>query len=68
MRCPLCRDEISDARALPFCSERCRSQDLGKWLDGDYRIIGERVDPMTLPDTASDAISTATLLTREDPP
>ena len=22
----------------PFCSERCRLADLGKWLDGSYRI------------------------------
>lgn len=22
----------------PFCSERCRAADLGKWLDGGYRI------------------------------
>jgi len=22
----------------PFCSARCRSADLGKWLDGAYRI------------------------------
>ena len=22
----------------PFCSQRCRSADLGKWLDGAYRI------------------------------
>jgi uncharacterized protein len=22
----------------PFCSERCRSADLGNWLDGNYRI------------------------------
>ena len=22
----------------PFCSERCRLADLGKWLDGSFRI------------------------------
>jgi endogenous inhibitor of DNA gyrase (YacG/DUF329 family) len=22
----------------PFCSERCRLADLGKWLDGGFRI------------------------------
>jgi len=22
----------------PFCSERCRLADLGKWLDGAYRV------------------------------
>ena len=29
-------------RAFPFCSERCRLLDLGKWLDGEYRVPGER--------------------------
>jgi endogenous inhibitor of DNA gyrase (YacG/DUF329 family) len=23
----------------PFCSARCRSIDLGNWLDGSYRIV-----------------------------
>jgi endogenous inhibitor of DNA gyrase (YacG/DUF329 family) len=27
--------------AWPFCSERCRLLDLGKWLDEDYRVPGE---------------------------
>ena len=26
------------ARIRPFCSARCRPADLGKWLDGGYRI------------------------------
>ncbi len=51
MRCPLCREQFTDSQALPFCSERCRSLDLGKWIDGSYRIEAERVDPMTYPDT-----------------
>jgi len=25
-------------RAFPFCSERCRLIDLGRWLDGAYRV------------------------------
>lgn len=29
-------------RAFPFCSARCRLLDLGRWLDGAYRIPGER--------------------------
>jgi endogenous inhibitor of DNA gyrase (YacG/DUF329 family) len=28
--------------AWPFCSDRCRLQDLGKWLGETYRIPGER--------------------------
>jgi endogenous inhibitor of DNA gyrase (YacG/DUF329 family) len=38
----------------PFCSERCRSADLGKWLDGAYRISAplaeEDLDQGLLPD------------------
>ena len=28
---------------FPFCSERCRLVDLGRWLDGEYRIPGKPV-------------------------
>jgi len=28
--------------AFPFCSHRCRLLDLGRWMDGAYRIPGER--------------------------
>ncbi|MEK9671933.1 MAG: DNA gyrase inhibitor YacG [Rhodospirillaceae bacterium] len=35
--CPVCgRPETPDYR--PFCSKRCADIDLGKWLQGDYRI------------------------------
>ena len=30
-----------DARWRPFCSERCKLLDLGKWVDGDYRVPGD---------------------------
>jgi endogenous inhibitor of DNA gyrase (YacG/DUF329 family) len=26
---------------FPFCSERCKLTDLGRWAAGDYRIAGE---------------------------
>ena len=26
----------------PFCSERCKLIDLGRWVDGQYRIDGEK--------------------------
>jgi hypothetical protein len=29
-------------RAFPFCSDRCRLVDLGKWLGEKYRIAGPR--------------------------
>ena len=41
-RCPTCRKTLSesppDRPFLPFCSSRCRLADLGKWLDGGFKI------------------------------
>ncbi|EYF02378.1 DNA gyrase inhibitor YacG [Chondromyces apiculatus] len=31
--------------AFPFCSPQCKLLDLGRWLDGSYRIPGPAVDP-----------------------
>jgi endogenous inhibitor of DNA gyrase (YacG/DUF329 family) len=40
--CPVCHKPLpvldADAPYRPFCSERCKSIDLGSWLDGRYRI------------------------------
>ena len=35
---------LEDVPTAPFCSERCRLIDLGKWLDGEHVIEGEE-DP-----------------------
>ncbi len=41
-RCPICKRAIPAAdRAAPFrpfCSSRCKTIDLGGWLDANYRI------------------------------
>ena len=39
-RCPTCRKDVdrSESPAFPFCSERCRTIDLGNWLGETYRI------------------------------
>ena len=44
--CPVCekRFEPEDSPALPFCSERCRLIDLGRWLDEGYGMPFERED------------------------
>jgi endogenous inhibitor of DNA gyrase (YacG/DUF329 family) len=52
----MCKADASNSSAKPFCSDTCRRRDLGNWLDGSYRIIGERVDPSTLYDTAEEPI------------
>ncbi len=38
-RCPKCRRAVpSGAPDFPFCSERCRLVDLGRWFDEAYRV------------------------------
>ena len=46
--CPTCR-KIVLARGpdFPFCSERCRAIDLGKWASGGYVISSPLNDPET---------------------
>ncbi len=46
MRCPICKREFrgEDSPAPPFCSERCRRIDLGRWLGEDYSVPVERED------------------------
>jgi len=43
MRCPVCENtfEADQSPAKPFCSSRCRSIDLGRWLDERYGLPGE---------------------------
>jgi endogenous inhibitor of DNA gyrase (YacG/DUF329 family) len=40
MRCPVCNREFEPATsgALPFCSDRCRTIDLGRWLGEVYAV------------------------------
>ncbi len=39
VKCPICEKPVTrDAPRFPFCSDRCRTIDLGKWLGGDYLI------------------------------
>lgn len=43
MICPICKRPVADdgpdrPAAYPFCSDRCKLVDLGRWLDGKYQI------------------------------
>jgi len=38
---------------MPFCSERCRQIDLGKWLNEEYSVPVEH-DPEADPDAGND--------------
>lgn len=49
LRCPTCRNLVTDtAEDFPFCSDRCRKIDLGKWASGGYRISSPVLDPEVL--------------------
>ena len=41
--CVFCRRHPIDAAWRPFCSERCKLQDLARWADGTYRVKAEPV-------------------------
>jgi endogenous inhibitor of DNA gyrase (YacG/DUF329 family) len=43
--CVYCRQRPVDPAHRPFCSARCRTIDLGRWLTGGYRVAGEQTDP-----------------------
>ena len=41
--CPICGNKVTAASKdelpyRPFCSERCKRVDLGRWLSGEYVI------------------------------
>ena len=44
--CPVCGEEVRAENVaanplFPFCSNRCKMIDLGKWFAGDYSISRE---------------------------
>ncbi|MEO8519915.1 MAG: DNA gyrase inhibitor YacG [Acidobacteriota bacterium] len=39
--CAYCGRRPADPAWRPFCSERCKLADLGRWLSEEYRIPGE---------------------------
>ncbi len=46
LRCPTCRTIVLRSEPeFPFCSERCRLIDLGKWASGAYVISRPITDP-----------------------
>ena len=42
-KCPTCGKSVEwkDNQFRPFCSERCQLVDLGRWVEGEYRVPGE---------------------------
>ena len=49
LRCPTCAELVLfDGEDFPFCSDRCRKIDLGKWASGVYKISSPILDPEVL--------------------
>jgi len=63
MRCPVCQAEYlpSESSAKPFCSERCRMIDLGRWLGEDYSLP-------RIPDPEDDETPEELFPPEDDPP
>jgi len=42
--CPICKKDTTweENPWRPFCSERCKLVDLGKWVSEKYKIAGEK--------------------------
>jgi hypothetical protein len=39
LKCPICKKPVKNSDPdFPFCSDRCRLIDLGKWASGGYVI------------------------------
>jgi endogenous inhibitor of DNA gyrase (YacG/DUF329 family) len=47
MKCPICKKETEYAGNpyRPFCSERCKMIDLGKWASEQYRVPTKEKPP-----------------------
>jgi endogenous inhibitor of DNA gyrase (YacG/DUF329 family) len=50
LKCPTCGrvvtyKDVSEVRDRPFCSERCRLVDLGRWFAEEYRISQPSDEP-----------------------
>tara|TARA_B100001123_G_C15125925_1_gene953312 strand:+ start:303 stop:560 length:258 start_codon:yes stop_codon:yes gene_type:complete len=64
-RCSVCRQgytfEYKPGKKLPshfpFCSQRCKSIDLGKWLNGEYRISTSLPQIESLTDTEKEVLA-----------
>jgi uncharacterized protein len=51
LRCPTCGTLVrAKDENFPFCSDRCRKIDLGKWAMGVYKISSPVLDPEVLDD------------------
>jgi endogenous inhibitor of DNA gyrase (YacG/DUF329 family) len=62
-RCPICSKtfeiaKLDDLPSFPFCCERCRLVDIGRWIDGAYVIPGRSAAPAPADSGESDEADT----------
>jgi hypothetical protein len=53
VKCPTCKAKTdwNGNEFRPFCSDRCRLLDLGKWLNEEYSVKCEEEDPFSIQDS-----------------
>ena len=45
LRCPMCKKAVNSTDPdFPFCSDRCRIIDLGKWASGGHVVSSPATD------------------------
>lgn len=50
MDCPICKRAVNKSGPeFPFCSERCRNEDLANWVYGRYRAPAPMSDAEEFP-------------------
>ena len=55
MKCPICKQDVKPGDPdFPFCSERCKLIDLGRWLGGRYQVPVAEKDESDAPTTRDD--------------
>jgi endogenous inhibitor of DNA gyrase (YacG/DUF329 family) len=49
-KCPECgkQSEWQKNPWRPFCSERCKLIDFGRWANEEYRVPGQKIDPVEI--------------------
>jgi endogenous inhibitor of DNA gyrase (YacG/DUF329 family) len=56
LKCPICKKPVTSKDAeFPFCSDRCRLIDLGKWASGGYVVSSPVQDGDSVEDFSRDS-------------
>jgi len=50
LKCPTCGKpaEWKDNPCRPFCSERCKLIDFGRWANEEYLVPGQKIDSVEI--------------------